>query len=201
MSMFFSVSSHANLLSNGSFESPVTSSKIFGFDSSPDIPGWVEDAGGVYLDSGVEDDLASAPDGTRLAFLKNDDDGFFQTTSHVISLSDSFSLEFDVLATFLANSIDVSIFYADPSNILVSETLAITSTSWETLSITTTGITLPAAAIGTQVGVRFDNQSYPTVDGITYLAIDDVSLTVVPEPASVLLLGSLALLATSRKRR
>jgi MYXO-CTERM domain-containing protein len=190
-------------LDNPGFELPATGKIATGFDTpGSDIPGW-SNAGTIYTDSGVED---GGRDSARRAFLRSSDDGIFQTTAHTIAASERLSLSFWASSTWQSTEVTGGLFYLDTGglrqNLAALGAVVGTGTGSGPFAEYTLSFDIPdgSAAIGQPVGVFFDNTSTNTGDA--WAGLDDVALTVtlVPEPGALALLGLLSLPLLRRRR-
>jgi len=122
------------------------------------------------------------------------DDGVFQLTSYTIAEGEAYTLTFWVNDTWKASTGDhtATLYYDDPVNVIGSYTFGST-TSWVEHSFSATAT---AIAAGQNLGILFEG------GGTAYPLIDDVSLSVVPEPSSfALIAGFLGLSWVMLRRR
>ena len=192
-------------LQNPGFELPGTSKIATGFDTAgaTDVPGW-SNAGTIYSDSGVE---MGGRDGGWRGFLRSSDDGIFQTTSHTISANDRLTLSWWGSSTWQSTELTGGLFYLDTGgqrqNLATLGAVVGTGSGSGPFAQYTLNFDVPAGspAIGRSVGVFFDNTSTNTGDA--WAGLDDVALTVtlVPAPGALTLLGLLSIPLLRRRRR
>ena len=185
---------------NGSFELPSTSKIAYGFDGAINIPSW-GNTGGAYTDTGIETGISSGQDGAQRAFFKNTDGGAFNLTSYVMQAGDSLTLTFSALRFNSGDNFTAKLFSSTDATYATNATLnslIYAPVSQGTFEGFTLNYTAVAADAGKTIGVSFDNES---AIGNSYAGLDNVVLTVVPEPSTM----GLAALATGliglRRRR
>lgn len=166
-----------------------------GFDSPTyDIPGWQDYT--TITDGGIEFEGAWwSPLEEYSAFVKADE-GLYNLSSHVIQAGDQFEVS-TMAKRWNSNDAPemvVTLFYgADPAlNTLGSFNTGTLTDAWTPYvgTIASTG-----ASVGSTLGVRVE------AAGTWFTNFDEMSIKVVPEPASMMLvgLGGFALLAYRRK--
>jgi PEP-CTERM motif-containing protein len=206
-------------LVNAGFEDPVLAAggKIKGFDGvvpgyTLDVPGWYDDCpSGVLNRSGVktaEDQYVRT--GNQGANLCPANPGtipeaiVWQLTNQTISAGDIYTLsvwsKYDSVSAGIDVILDVSLFYDDGAGNhiwLNSDTHTLSETVAQACPV---GFTIPVGhdSIGNKLGIKFENLTDNESNG--WLHIDDVTLDVVPEPATMMLLG-LGSLALLKRRR
>ncbi len=188
--------SHASLIQNPSFEQPGvdTSAGSDGFDDATnDVPFWEDgSAGQNNTITGTKDVGTDAHSGDFVGALYwSGAPSVVQTTSHIISVGEEFTMTFWHQGGFRPG--DAAIYYLDGDTRIDLATQAVSGASaWTEVQFTAIAT---AASVGKPVGVLLRGTA---ANQVWY---DDVSLTVVPEPASLALmgLGGLVLLSRSRK--
>lgn len=190
-------------LVNPGFEQPATGKIATGFDGASDVPGW-SNAGTTYTDSGVE---MGGRDGGWRAFLRSSDDGISQVSPHTAAADDRLTLNYWASNTWQSTSMTAGLFYVDAGGQRQDLTTGVATIGTGTGSGSFAEYTLTydilggSPAIGRPIGVFFDNTSSNTGDA--WAGLDDVALSVsvVPEPGAVALLGLLSLPLLRRRRR
>lgn len=183
---------------NPSFELPGTG-KIKGWngENGANIPGWASDT--AAIDSGVESDWPGHTDGVWSGFLMAGDPSVWQLTGHVIQPTDLFTLQVDGRDNWSSAgsaSLLMTLYY-DNGGTRVSaanETKSLNGT-WAGQTLTFNASALPASW-GKNIGIELLNAT----TGDSWLGLDNIRLSVVPEPSSVALLG-LGLMALALRRR
>lgn len=215
-------SAHAELITNGDFESP----DFTGDAQTPTFTDWVYAGSGAL--AGDEDDAGRVP-GTnpnQVARFQNNSNGLLaQDVSHNWSALDIFDLSFNASETWwregsAGDEISVSIYQLTGSemDLAGSETddVALWTSGVIDLDGTHTGSAMPAWTAGQTFNYSIDASTdfsggtageaiylqFKWEDGGTSVAyLDNVSLTVIPEPGSLALLGLGGILIASRRRR
>ncbi|MBN2513901.1 MAG: PEP-CTERM sorting domain-containing protein [Sedimentisphaerales bacterium] len=188
------------VVDNYSFELP-GSGKIKGWngESGADVPGWVSD--GQAVDSGVESDWPGHTDGLWTSFIMQGDPTIYNLTGHAIAAGEVFTLQVDARDNWTDGDADlmISLYYdvAGVRNTVASSTFTLDAADvWMTYSLTFAANDTPAA-IGNLIGIEIDNVS-PSAS--SWQGLDNVRLDVIPEPATMLLMG-LGATALIRKRK
>ena len=203
--------SHASVLIdgstlNGGFENPdlsVAGSAKQGFDMpGKDIAAWMittttygGSAGASYNDVGVDFNAGGAHSGNQFAFFHGGEGGAYNMTSYVIQSGDQFSLTWwgraDSIAMRLFGSTDGT--YGTATTLAEMIQLQNDPGGYAQYMLTYSAV---AADVGKTIGVSIFNPD------VGYANVDDVMLTVVPEPSgSVLLLAGAATLVSCRSRK
>ena len=171
-------------------------SNFTGFDTSTDIAGWMNQGDAASLaDSGVESTNAwwGSYD-LKSAFMKAGD-GTYNLSTYTIQSGDVYSLTFYAKAWSLAakgwgsdadGELQVSLFYGDESNIIdtfSTGTITDHSNSSDDYVLYQTTISATEASVGQTLGVLVVNT------GSNHMNFDEVSISVIPEPATFGLLS------------
>ena len=210
----------ANLLVNPGFESPGEETDHFGADQATLVDGWMNPAGTTTGETGVRGPINMGNgqvvphEGDWMGLLHVGNRSVQQTTEHVIQSGEWFKLSFWGSVTGGANPRHhVQVYYLDESDervpfydeVLQPEDFHPEGKSfwtgrdendvppWIFFEIETDVV--PAAAVGRNVGVWFTNSVYAN-----NIVFDDVSLTAIPEPGTLVLLGLAGLLLLKRRR-
>jgi hypothetical protein len=197
--------SEGNLLQNAGFEANAladnTQEKDFG-----EVPEWsssdVDPASrrtGVRNGSGDGDDAST---GDNRLYLHNDDGVVFQTIDHLITAGESYELTFFARDVSPAEArVGASIYYLDTASgdridmaFGEGELLG----DWGRFTLALVADDVAAAALGSPLGVAFDNTAPASAGSESFVQVDHVSLTAVPEPAGGLVLGLISLLLSRR---
>lgn len=127
--------------------------------------------------------------------------GFYQLTDHTITTGETFTLTFYASTTWNGQDtkFGYSLIYGNTSQVLATDDFVWDRATQGNLvgfqEVTLTG-TATAAMDGTKVGIMFEPEA-----GGSFPVIDDVSLTVIPEPSKLALIGLGALAPFIRRRR
>jgi len=182
-------------VTNGDFEASSEKTWFWDWDGSDGtgalipgaIPGWsTDDDPGVggrdgKGDSGVEPE---GNPGMRL-FINSVDGEIYQTTSHLIQTGETYLLSWDMLFTYAGASsgtlvVAATLYYLHGNTRVAIESTTITEQQNSAfLPFTLEAATLPAQALGRQIGIAFDNitdQQFPGAQ--TWVGIDNVALSV-----------------------
>jgi len=219
------VQSHASniALVNGDFSANQGQGKVFLWDATGAptglIPGWTPsgpggainyDLGGLYVgNSGVD----GAPDnsnygGAAHLWLDSYDPSVFQTTSYSAQSGDQYTLSLNISGEWAPDGNHdslVSLYYVSGLSKVVFASQTFTGpNAWGWTPQTLTG-DAPGAAVGDLIGVEIQNvtpeSGLASNNDDSYTSFGNVTLGVVPEPASIVLvsLGGLALVAFRRR--
>lgn len=186
------------------------------------IPGWepsgvgVEGPGGPVPglgDSGVESDTSI---GLWHGYLAGRDPSIYQTTTRNIQAGETFFLTIaakDIYTEFLGGAqaphsavINLSLYYLNGANRISLENQNITLSGFAFTNYTIDVLSIPGLAVGKPIGIEIDNVSdvYDVGGNVvrSWIGLDNVRLSVVPEPATVALLsiGAASLLIFRRRR-
>lgn len=163
----------------------VTTGGFTGFDapSTTEIIGWSNYPTGPLNDAGVQG--TNAWWGTyevNSAFMRTDD-AAYNMSSYVIQAGDEFTIGFVGKAWTWEGPAEwtVSLFYDDPANVIGTYVTALTD-AWTAYS-NPTAIEATAGSIGGTLGILFENT------GTAAANLDSVSVDVIPEPATIGLIG------------
>ena len=224
----FVVQAQANLLQNASFEQPASGSKIYsGFSSTtqPDVPSWFTPGDQQAVDTGVENPGGAGFDGLYSAYLSILDSAAApgrgsaaQTTTYVLQTGDVLDLSllgrpgytFDGSWAPADATLHYVLSYGGAGS-TVGTTFAQgfidfgTGNGGDWSSFSVLGIAVPTAAVGQVLGIELYNSS--NVEGGaslttgSWIGVDNVSLTTVPEPSMIALLSLGGLAFTVFRRR
>lgn len=181
------------------------------------IPGWepsgvgVEGPGGPVPglgDSGVESDTSI---GLWHGYLAGRDPSIYQTTTHNILASETFFLALaakNVFTDVAGNSavINLSLYYLNGANRVSLGNQNITLSGSTFTNYTIDVLSIPGLAVGKPIGIEIDNVSdvYDVGGDVvrSWIGLDNVRLSFVPEPATTVLLsiGAASLLIFRRRR-
>jgi hypothetical protein len=185
---------------NFSFEQPGTG-KIATWDNpANDIPGWFTT--GPNVDSGVESDWPGSTHGAWAGFLYNRDAAVYNQTGHAIGPNDIFTLRVDARENWSSTGpavLSIGFFYESGGNLVpLGSTSVDPALAWSEFTFEFDAGAVPAA-FGQPLGIALQNL---TVLGDSWIGVDNVRLSVVPEPSVLVLLGLAgALLVWRTKRR
>ncbi|MCK5271445.1 MAG: PEP-CTERM sorting domain-containing protein [Sedimentisphaerales bacterium] len=211
---------------NAGFELPDYYRKINGFDGEvlnpdypgsspdeylPDVPGWEDDCTRDWPRSGVHGDITGNPvyEGAWRAFLYHGDgegyaeDVIYQVTDQTIAACEIYTLSAQGMSGGTYGTtvrLDLSFFYVDGTGGHVALASNFTDMAdddeWH---LCTAGFTVDADGIGEKLGIKFTSVDVGNAN-VGWLGFDDVQLDVIPEPATMMLLG-LGSLALLKRRR
>jgi hypothetical protein len=186
---------------NSGFEQPNAGKiKAWNGENGTDIPGWASDT--AAIDSGVESDTTH---GLYASFFMGGDPVAYNLTAYQIQAGEVFTLTVAAHDTWTDSGLadlQISLYYdvAGVRNVVATQTYVDISQAWAdyTLQFNADDV---AASIGNKIGIEIANVNGPTTNGWgSWLGADEVRLNVVPEPATMALLG-LGSLVALRKRR
>lgn len=172
---------------NLDFDSGGVSNPFKGFDapSSPEIIGWrnLNDAASLS-DAGVEGPGAWWGTYQNQSTFMGNGNGAYNLSTYTIAAGDLFTVDFfakswdnPTLATFT-----VTLFYDTPANVIGSYTTATLPPGWTEFALTP--IAASVASVGGQLGIQFVNSGTAN-----FANLDEVTVAVVPEPASISLMA------------
>ncbi|MEM9347727.1 MAG: PEP-CTERM sorting domain-containing protein [Planctomycetota bacterium] len=192
---------HDAAVNNGGFEST-------GTGNLADADGWVGTVGAGV--TAVRSDLPS-PVGGNNAFIGFSGSGgvsaFGRDTGHLLALGDVFEAEYDWRDAFgfdPGESVDMVLYYTTDDTIGGTRTTLFTFNSgseatdstYETEVFGPTAALADAGAVGKKLFVSFEANA----DNNSFSRVDNIFLSVVPEPGSLALLGLGGLLISRRRR-
>jgi hypothetical protein len=203
------------LFNNIDFDSgPVTDGMLAGFHGfdapCTEIPGWTNDrngAPGLLNDSGVEGTGAWWLSAAYTAVYQNagfmsSGDAAYTMSTYTIQAGDVFDIQYMAGVwgwTGSNGQWTASLFYDNPANVIGSYVQDVNA--WmpdEHWYSSTTGIAATSASVGHTLGILMTNT------GTSHVQIDEITVNTVPEPATLILLGSglgLGSLVMFRKRK
>lgn len=192
---------HDAAINNGGFEST-------GTGNLADADGWVGTAGSGVAQ--IQGNLNSPVGGNNSVAGVNSNGSnlaFGRDSGHVLALGDIFEAEYDWRDAFgfdPGESIDMILYYTADDTIGGARTTLFTFNSggedtnntWETEAFGPTTALADAGAVGKKLFVSFEANA----DNESFSRVDNVFLSVVPEPGSLALLGLGGLLISRRRR-
>ena len=190
LAVTMSVSADPIFVENWSFENPGTGKP--GFDQ---IPGWTgEGTGGGGAETGW-----GATDGVYTGFLGGNME-VFQLTGHTIAADEVYTLTIDARRTWEGPNVTLGLYYDDGGArvqmaSLLHEFVGGSTTDMEELNLVALANDT-AAAIGNNLGIQI--MSGPP--DAAWIGFDNVRLDVIPEPATLALVGFGALGLIRRRR-
>ncbi|MEM1069757.1 MAG: PKD domain-containing protein, partial [Planctomycetota bacterium] len=158
-------------LSNPGFEQPGSGKIRDGFDGAIDVPGW-NDVGTNHLNSGVETGYQRS--GNYAGFLRGGDDAVSQLTGHTLATGEQIRLSFFARNTWDLSTIRATLYYEDGGQQVILEQDFALENQYPDSPLTLTA-SVPSAAVGKTLGIRFDN----IANGDRFLAVDDVVVELV----------------------
>ncbi len=181
----------AIVVENNSFELPGTDKQA----NWENVPGWSSDT--VAGDSGVETGY-SATDGDWTAFMMGSDPSVWQLIDHTIGAGEIYELTLDARVTWLGVDFQMDLYYDDGGTRVLAATQTVTlGDDMAAFSLTFNADDV-GASIGNKIGIELNNV---TATGGSWLGIDNVTVTVVPEPISLALLSAGVLGLFRRRKR
>jgi hypothetical protein len=171
-----------------------------GFDApGADVPGWTNANGGNLVDSGVEGPGAWwAPYENFAAFMK-DGDSAFNMSTHTIQAGDIFSVSWfsqhwnwEGAAAWTA-----TLFYDNPANVIGTFTQSPLPLHTAWAQYTSPTIAATPASVGGTLGILLGNTGAVG----THAQVDEIVVSLVPEPATFGLAGVCAAALLAFRRR
>ena len=179
---------------NYSFELPGTIKQLCWDgeqEGSTDVPGWTD---GAYAagDAGVDTGTWACTDGDWQGYINLADGPVWNLTEHIISAGEDFTLTLDSGSGGSGRSIIMGLYYDDGAvrQPLGSVIRSVPQLSMDVFSMTVSATT---ASVGFPIGIELASPA-------SYVAMDNVRLDFIPEPATMTLLG-LGSLALLKRRR
>lgn len=153
-----------------------------GFDglngSAYDVPGW-QDL--TITDAGTEYEGAWWGPYQQYSAFMQVGDGAYNLGTYTIQTGDEFAISFVGKSWDGASEWTATLFYDDPVNVIGTYVTAVDGT-WTTYT-DGTGITATPESVGGSLGISFVNT------GAGFANLDEVSVNVIPEPATLGLIG------------
>lgn len=169
-----------------------------GFDSPIDIPGWTDYPASPLNDAGVEGPGAWwGPYDNCAAFMSSGDAAYTMST-HTIQAGDVYQVGFYAKQWSWTGSVGewtATLFYDDPANAIGSFVQSDLPGGWTAFS--SAGIAATPASVGGTLGILM------TSTGSRISQVDEITVSIVPEPATIGVLGlcGVALMFVRRRVR
>lgn len=167
----------ANLVSNGSFETPAGSSGQYGIFSS--IPGWSLLTGSTGSGIEVQNNVAGSPfDGSQFVELDSDGvTGIYQDLNTIVGQTYTLEFAFSARPGVAQNILNVN-WGDDSVTTLTANGTGLSNTNWQTFTYT-------VVATSSITRLSFDNLNELSDSLGTYIDNVSVTATTIPEPSTV----------------